>query len=657
MAIDLLDDFNFLKNRIKAIDTYNEVSSSTTQITNQQQTNLEINSDLTLSPLTQLSEQRKRYQRQVQTQLGKLLEIDKLIPENRFTGKTSNSVTSFVKDSFSEALDEVKSKIPQILIDEMIKQLGCSQEQTYDSIISNPNSVTQGIYVPVESIDLFNYLKESPTGSTVGKLFYEKTPIQIQNKEFSMNRELYRRIQKENESYNSDYGVNYKGASFQNLFDITYVKQDDLGNQGNFFKVQLINRSDNKNLIGQFITDYFESIQIVDTKNIQLQIFDFLFGCVSINLSLGVGEINDKAYFQRILNRIMGLCFDSNEEINVSGIAKVAPLDGIDQSFFELTDVDLRIIESEISNVKQGVFEYIDCTNIKQPFNDNEVLDNLLRLLDVDDNNTAANTVILNETLNTIKDKTIGPKFDLGLSIDEDLINKLPQALFAAVISPKVLLPMMIMVKALEALRNNTLNSITNEVFDLESFMKTFPNFNIQVASKIASTFVEILREIIIRDIKKLTRNIARDLRRELNKKRLLQTKSLLALSILLTQIIPDIRKCKSVIDSIIAIVELALRGGKYDTPEVALLFSDLRSGFSDTRAMLETIEQMQSYGIPTGPMPDGSPNLWLLSVKAQIEGTERERTKNSKTQQVIPPLTISPIGITFPRKASGIVS
>lgn len=656
MAIDLNDDFNFLKNRIKAIDTYNEISRSTTELTNQQQTNLEVNSDLTLSPLSQLSEQRKRYQRQVQTQLGKLLEIDKLIPENRFTGKTSNSVTSFVKDAFSEALDEVKSKIPQIIVDEMLKELGCSQEQTYDAVINNPNFSLQGIFIPVESVDLFGALKES-TGSTIGKLFYEKNPIQVQNKQFSMNRELYRRIQKENLSYSNDYGVNYLGASSQNLFDITYVTQDDQGNQGNFFKVNLINRSDNKNLIGQFITDYFNSIQIVDTKNIQLQIFDFLFGLVSVNLNLGVGEINDKAYFQRILNRIMGLCFDSNEEINVSGIAKVAPLDGVDQSFFELTDVDLRIIESEISNVKLGVFEYIDCTNIKQPLNDNEALDNLLQLLDVDDNDTASNTAILNETLETIKDKTIGPKFALGLSIDEDLIDKLPQALYAAVISPKVMLPMMIMVRALEAIKNNTQNSILREVYDLQSFMKTFPQFNIQVASKIAATFVGILREIIVRDIKKLTRNIARDLRRELNKKRLLQTKSLLALSILLTQIIPDLRKCKSVIDSIIEIVELALRGGRYDTPEVALLFADLRSGFSDTRAMLETIEQMQSYGIPTGPMPDGSPNLWLLSVKAQIEGTERERTKNSKTQQVIPPLTISPAGVTFPQKASGVVS
>jgi hypothetical protein len=647
MAIDLNEEYEFLINRIKAIDTYNEVSRSTSQLTNQQQSNLEKSSEKTLSPLAQLSEQKKRYQRQVKTQLGKLLDIDKLIPEDRFTGRTNSSVSSFVKDSFSEALDEIKSRIPQIISDEMIKELGCSQEQTYEPTI---------LYIPVESIDLFGSLKETPD-SVVGKLFYEVAPIAIQSKPFSMNRELYQRIQNPGLSYENEYGQNYRGSSQQSLFNFSYETQDNLGNNGNFIKVELLNRVDGKNLIGQFIVDYFNTIKVVDTKNIYLQLFEFLFGAISINLKLGVGEIGDKAYFSKIIQRILGLCFDSNQEIDVSGIAKVAPLDGVDQTFFELTDVDLRTIESAISNVKLGVFEYVDCTNIKQPFNDNEVLDNLLRLLNVGDNDSAENTLILNETIETIKQKLIGPTFELGISIDDDVINQLPTALYSAVISPKVLLPMMIMIRTLESSINNTQQSILNEVFNLESFTKTFKRFNIEVVSKIGATFVLILRDIIIRDIRKLTKQISTNLRKELTNKKLLQTQSLLALSVLLVRTVTDFRKCKSVVDSIVEIVELALRGSRYDIPQVALLFSQYRSGFSDTRAMLETIEQMQTYGIPTGPMPDGSVNLWLLSVLAQIQGTERERTKNSKTQQIIPPLKISPIGVTFPERTSGIVS
>lgn len=653
MGIDLREDYDFLSSRIRAIDTYNEVSSAIPKLTNQQQSSLESPTEATLSPLSNLSEQRKRYQRQVSTQLTRLLDIDKMMPDNRFTGRTSSSIASFVKDSFSEALDEIKSKIPQIVADEMFKQLGCSQEQTYDvSILNNQ----QGIYVPVESIDLFGYLKEDPE-STFGKIFYEKKPITVQNEKFSMNRELFKRIASQGLSYSNQYGQNYLGLSKQSLFDITYVNQDGNGNPGNFFKVKLFNRQNGENLVGKFISDYLNSIDIVDTKNIYLQLLQALFGAVSLQLKAGVGNIEDNSYFQKIIQRILGLCFDSTEEIDVSGIAKVAPLDGVSESFFVLTDVDLRTIESRISNIKQGVFEYVDCTTIKQPFNTSEVFDSLTKILQIDENNTSESTDIFNNTLQSIKDKTIGPTFELGVKIDDEVIQKFPEAIVATILSPKVLLPMMIMTKALEAVQNNVQASVVNEVYNLETFLKTFKKFSLELTSKIGAEFVKILSDIITRDIGKLTRRIIRDLRAEQNKKRLLQTKSLLSLGILLTKIVPDYRKCKSVVDHIIDIIELSLRGTKYEVDKAALIFADLRSGFSDTRAMIETIEEMQKLGIPTGPMPDGSPNLWLLSINAQIKGVEAERTKNSKTQQLIPALKVSPAYFTFPQRNSGIPS
>jgi hypothetical protein len=652
MGIDLREDYDFLTSRIKAIDTYNEVSRSTKDLTNQQQSSLDKNQELTLSPLSNLSEQRKRYQRQVDTQLTRLLDIDKMLPEDRFTGKTSSSISSFVKDSFSEALDEIKSRIPQIITDEMLKELGCSQEQTYDVATLNQ----QGIYIPIESIDLWGYLKEAPD-STFGKLFYEKDPVVVQDYPFSMNREIYKRITNPGLSYFNQYSKNYEGKSKQQIFDFTFVNQDGLGNTGNFLQVRLFNRQNSKNLVGEFISDYLNSIEIVDTKNIYLQLFEYLFGAISIELKSGVGQIENTLYFQRILQRILGLCFDSAEEIDVSGIAKVAPLDGVDESFYELTDVDLRIIDSQISNIKQGVFEFVECTTIKQPFNTNEVFNTLSQILLVDETNTAENTAILNETIQSIKDKTLGPSFELGITIDENVIKNFPQALYSAVISPKVLLPMMTMVKALEAVQNNINASVLNEVYDLQTFMRKFKRFNIEVISRIGAEFTEILTDIVTRDITKLTRKIKNNLRSEANKKKLLQTKSLLALGVIFTKIIPDYRKCKSVVDHIIEIIELSLTNTRFDTPQSALIFAPLRPGFSDTRAMIEVIEKFQEVGIPTGPMPDGSPNLWLQSIKLQIEGVEAERTKNSKTQQLIPSLKVSPTYFTFPQRNSGITS
>jgi hypothetical protein len=71
---------------------------------------------------------------------------------------------------------------------------------------------------------------------------------------------------------------------------------------------------------------------------------------------------------------------------------------------------------------------------------------------------------------------------------------------------------------------------------------------------------------------------------------------------------------------------------------------------------MLEVIAQMQKLGIPTGPLPDGSPNLYLQSIKSQIEGVESERTQNSKMSALTPQQIVLPIGITIPMPMSGIL-
>ena len=175
MAIDLNEQYDFLTANLKAIDTFNEISSATPLLTNQQQSSLEENVVDTVSPATDLAKQKKRYQRQPNSQTKKLLQIAKLISNEIRSGDTTTSMSNFVKDSFSEALNEIKSKIPQIIADQMLKELGCSQEQTYDNAVLNN---TSGIYIPVSSIDLFGLLKEPPS-NPITAFFYESNTITI----------------------------------------------------------------------------------------------------------------------------------------------------------------------------------------------------------------------------------------------------------------------------------------------------------------------------------------------------------------------------------------------------------------------------------------------------------------------------------------------
>jgi hypothetical protein len=53
-------------------------------------------------------------------------------------------------------------------------------------------------------------------------------------------------------------------------------------------------------------------------------------------------------------------------------------LDGVDDSFFELNEIDLRNIEVQISNVQNGVMEFEDCGNIRLPVDSTVLMDELI---------------------------------------------------------------------------------------------------------------------------------------------------------------------------------------------------------------------------------------------------------------------------------------
>jgi hypothetical protein len=68
----------------------------------------------------------------------------------------------------------------------------------------------------------------------------------------------------------------------------------------------------------------------------------------------------------------------------------------------------------------------------------------------------------------------------------------------------------------------------------------------------------------------------------------------------------------------------------------------------------MNTMENLEAIGVPIGPMPDGSPNKFVASMYAIIEGQERENIQNGKLAAGVPALTVLPIGLTIPASAYG---
>ena len=630
-SLDLSESYKDAQSKIESYKSYKDLKQSYDDVTKKAGDSFEKAKDEVSQSLDKLKEEQKRFQRQVKTQFEQLLDINNLTG-----GKGSNSIR-YVKTKLIQAMKNIEPKILELLEQNAISAIGCEQQQSYSA---------QTLYIKVKSIDLIDLLKKEPT-SDDGKVLYENYPISVQNYPFAMNKELYQRIDS-GQPYSVDNGQNYKGASGQDLFDIQYVELNNLGETGPWYKITLFNRINNSNKVGTFLVDYYKTIKVVDFNNIMAYIMESMTGCISISGNIGIVQAEDTSKFLLLMQRILGLCFDNTKEIDVSGIAKLAELDDIDESFFEFTDIDLRNIDQRVTNIKNGVVQFEDCGNVKLPVNYQSVINSLGNLNFVPDKDLVAAADSLTQTL--VSDpawKGFAIEGNIQAAVDLNFVKLLVQGLVTALFSPKVLLPIFIMLKSLG-------NSFVDQIKSLVEFMKEFKKFVINLISKIGALFVEELFNLIKKDILNLIQSIVVDLAKEKATKKYAMILKLIQLLLIVAKFISDWRKCKSVVDEILWLLKIATTGFGNNIPLPLLFGAQLMDGYSETRAFIGAIEEMQKMGIPTGPLPDGTPNLNVLQMFGQMKAQAMEEAQNGKVQIAIPPLTMTPAGLTVPSNSFG---
>jgi hypothetical protein len=629
-SLDIGVSYEEIQKKIEATKTYNDLKSQYDGVVKKSGDSFEKRKDEVTQSIDQVKEEVKRFQKQVKTQFEQLLDI------NNITSGRGGGTVTYVKRTLLETIQNVEPRLKEILAEEAIKAVGCDLQQTY---------TPQDVYIKVKSTDLIGILKYDPQSSEGGVL-YEKNPVNIQNTPFSMNKELYSRIQSNN-PYSVDNGQLYRGKSGQDLFDIQFVEFNNNGVTGPWWKVSLPNRTGGINKVGEFLVDYYGSIRVTETTNIMASIMESLTNVISINANVGVGQVEDQSKFDLILLRILGLCFDNRTEIDVSGIAKLAELDGVDNSFFEFTEIDLRNIQNRIDNVKNGVTEFEGCDNVKVPVDTTAILNSLNNLNFVDGSDQIDLADQLTENL--INQEALqGLNIDVKATVNFNFIKLISQGIIGALFSPKALLPIHVMSKTLNQNTSDEVNSQTE-------FARKYPKFTIDVVSRVGAIFVEELFKIIKRDIQILVQRVISDLVREKINKKFAMILKLIQLILIVASFISDWRKCKSVIDEILALLNLVasgLPGG--NLPTTLLFASRLLDGYSESRAFIGTIEELQKLGIPTGALPDGSPNLDVLSKFGQMKSMSKEDAENGKVQIAVGPLTMTPAGLTIPSSAFG---
>jgi hypothetical protein len=666
MSLDLDNSWNEGARKLKALKTYGTVISDYKKLKQETANNLEQPKQDITSTLGSAKDAKKRFQKEVKNQFEKLLDFTQSGIDDIKSGvnetkssiaqktRSKSSTVNFIKLKMVQSLRKIEPDVGKILFQEILHAVGCSHDQNY---------VSKPIYVRVQSIDLYEKLKLSPD-DPAGKTLFEKRPVSVGNYPFSMNKELYNRVQNLNQSFSSTAGVNYKGKSGQDLFDIKYVKVNNLGETGDFFEITLADRyslndfTKPTNKVGDFLQDYYATIQLVDFTNIFSNLIESLTGMVSISVDIGTEKLDDQSKFGLLIQRVLGLCFDSKTEIDVSGVAKIAELDGFDDSFFEFTEIDLRNIDQQSTNIKNGVAEFENCGDVKVPINWSQLLnavDQLNFIEDEADLDEAASNLPNVITDNPEWALLFPNSVDIKATINTNFIKELPRAFITTLLSPKILLPIFIVLESIQQLASSATNLVCKSTINsLQDFFKCFKSFVTNLVSKIGALFVKELFELIKKDLINLVQSIIIDIKKEKLAKKYAIILTLVQLTIAIAQIINDYRKCKSLIDEILALLRIVTSGLGNKIPLPLLALSELLGGTSPTSAMINVIEEMQRVGLPTGPMPDGSPNLFLTASLSQIIGQDRENSENGTVQIFAKPLAISPAGFTIPASLHG---
>ena len=630
-SLDINFDYNKIQKKLNATKSFADIKSQYDDANKKVGDSFEKTKSQVSESLTSVKNQTKRYQKQVKNQFEQLLDL------TNTTGGNGSGSPSYIKRLLIRTIKNVQPRLRTIVISDCLTALGCDQQQAY---------TTGKIYVKVSSIDLFNRLLIDPQDE-VGVVVYEKNLPQSGQIPFSMNRQLHT-LTTQSTIYN------YVGKSGQPLFNITYMENQPLalgGATGPWFEVDLQGRN-NPLKVGEFMVDYYDTIRMSEDTDIIASIMESLSGAISMKIDAGTSQVQNASQAELILARILGLCFDSGAsdgEIDTSGISKIAELDGIDDSFFEFTDIDLRNIDIRTANIKKGVIQFEDCNNVDLPVNFNEIVSALgqLNFYEGSEFENAANN-ITDVLANNPAWLGVGINVNPQVVVDTNFIKLITNGMIGALITPKMILPIIVMYKALG-------NTLADNIKSFVDFAKIFKKFFINLVSKVGAIFVEELYKLIKEDILKLVQQIIKDIVKEKIVKKYAMILKLLALLLAIIGLITDYRKCKNLIDDILALLNLLnIPGFGADIPLPILYAAQLLDGYSESRAFIGAIEELQSMGIPTGAMPSGAPNFDLLGKFGQMKAMAIEEAENNKLQVAVGPLVVTPAFLTIPTSSYG---
>jgi len=560
-------------------------------------------------------------------------QLDRLINTYTNSQQPGSATLSYLLGKFIRSFKILKPQLKDIFINCILEKLNCDYESEY--IIDEDVAY----YIKINNFDFQQLLKIEPS-SRSGKILYERVPFtnaQINLSPKSTNNLFWNLIQNLNVPMSEIYSASYKGTNNQYLFDLTYVKDyfNEEGGQvfGDFIKVNLkkpVNTEGqfiDKAKVYDFLKSYYGTIEVFDIRAFFNSILNLNFGALDIELGYGSKTLTDKTKFGLLVQRLLGQCYDEDTEISVGGFSKLPELDDTSDRFFELSFNQEIFIETKNALTLKKVAVFENCDSVELPVSDEQIeymfaLNESVTETNIE--NYLSNTLIT--TLSTDPSWSLTFPFPnrLKASFLGGLISEFPLLVTISVMGPKVVFPLFVMLKALGIPYPEDL--INSRV----EFLKKFRKFFECISSRIMSHFIKIIYEEIKKDLKNLAKALYIDITGDATASVYIVVESLVNVALVISSLIKDYRRCRSIIDGILSLLKLS-RNVASNIPGPLLLLSNLKPGFSPTRVFIEHIGNLDKLGLPTGPGPDGSPNMDLMKDFSLISSFHREMIENGK--------------------------
>lgn len=527
------------------------------------------------------------------------------------TGGGPDEVKSLIKKIIKKISTD-SPKITKIIIEELFRAINCETDFSLGGI---------SLEFSPEEIDFFDLLKVDPS-TTQGRVLYEKQPTSVTTFPYPTNKFIY-------ESTVNTSQYTYSSVNGLDLFDIQF---DQFTQK---FSLTFKNVT-----VTDFVAYYYSSFELFNTKELMSDLLDMLFGVVSADVS--TKRVESFAELNRLMQGIASLCGNFYEQ---DALLKESLIDGLstedENHSFDFDDEDTRYIQEEFNLRINRLYKLVDCGNFESEMNPDMLMDTLLDL----DSDDLSDSEVMESFLNSLgANMEQDSGFDIptiNLNFNKDIFKQIPKVIVSKVLSPKSVLPFILITKAIDEAKEQSKNVVE------------FARNNNRFVTRVSTRIFDMYKEEIKKEIEVRLTNLIKDIVSHIAKQQLRARYAMIlaligAIEKLSKQ---DLSTCAGILRGLLSLLNLKT-GIPLGVPFPLAYGAYAREGANATRAFNNTIDGLQKMGYNVGAMPDGSPNKHVLGMDAQLKGLMKEMTENGAIQFVSEPATgvsaMGPVSVPF---------